>query len=357
MYSLNPATYYVGAAITTNTPTINGTTPITYSVTPALPAGLTLNTGTGAITGTPTVTSPPASYVVIATNTLGSTTATLNITVTTAPTFVYSSNPAQYVVGTVITPNTPTVNGTITGYSVSPALPAGLTLNTTTGVISGTPTTPASTASYTVTASGGATTTLVITVRLPPSGLSYSSSSALYIVGTTITPNTPSISGSATITYVVSPSLPAGLTLSTSTGIITGKPTTPSAAANYTITATNQAGSTTATLTLAVINPVGILQQSDASSFTLKIPGSASIVFVMPKGSMSNGRLEIIDMKGMKIWGSRTELANRENTLAWNGVTTNGLRPASGLYLVRLTGFDLDGKQAGIVTRRMVYSP
>jgi putative Ig domain-containing protein len=33
----------------------------------------------------------------------------------------------------------PAVTGTVTGYSVSPALPAGLSLNPSTGMISGTP--------------------------------------------------------------------------------------------------------------------------------------------------------------------------------------------------------------------------
>src|SRR2546430_11030313 len=42
-------------------------------------------------------------------------------------------------VGSPYGPYPPTVSGTVTGYSVSPALPAGLTLDPTSGVISGTP--------------------------------------------------------------------------------------------------------------------------------------------------------------------------------------------------------------------------
>ena len=55
---------------------------------------------------------------------------------------------------------TPTVTGTVTSYSVSPALPAGLSLNASNGQISGTPTVSAAPATYTVTAtnSGGSTT-------------------------------------------------------------------------------------------------------------------------------------------------------------------------------------------------------
>ncbi len=70
-------------------------------------------------------------------------------------------------VGTAIAALTPSVSGTVTSYSVSPSLPAGLTLNTTTGVISGTPTVAAPNTSYVVQAinsSGSATYTIQFAV-------------------------------------------------------------------------------------------------------------------------------------------------------------------------------------------------
>jgi hypothetical protein len=75
---------------------------------------------------------------------------------TGAPSGLNYPTPPAFVVNTKITPLTPTVVGTVTSYSVSPALPAGLSLSTTTGVISGIPTTAAAKASYTVKASGRA---------------------------------------------------------------------------------------------------------------------------------------------------------------------------------------------------------
>ena len=48
---------------------------------------------------------------------------------------------------------TPSIIGTPTLYSVSPALPGGLSLNTATGVISGTPTSASTSSSYVITAS------------------------------------------------------------------------------------------------------------------------------------------------------------------------------------------------------------
>lgn len=61
----------------------------------------------------------------------------------------------------------PTVSGTVTSYTMSPALPAGLALDATTGEISGTPTSPSATASYEIRAGNSAGSTsfpLVITV-------------------------------------------------------------------------------------------------------------------------------------------------------------------------------------------------
>ena len=65
----------------------------------------------------------------------------------------FSTNPAEYTVGTAFIPNTPTHSGgAVASYSVSPALPAGLNVNPSTGVIARTPADSRSTANYTVTA-------------------------------------------------------------------------------------------------------------------------------------------------------------------------------------------------------------
>lgn len=64
---------------------------------------------------------------------------------------------------------TPTVQGSATGWSVVPALPSGLTLNATTGAISGTPTDVSPTSNFTVTAAnngGSAMAVLSISVAL-----------------------------------------------------------------------------------------------------------------------------------------------------------------------------------------------
>ena len=84
-----------------------------------------------------------------------------------APSNLSYTTPNTFIKNIAITNLNPTVTGFVSSYSVSPALPAGLSLNTTTGVISGTPTIATATADYTVTASnsvGSTTFDISITV-------------------------------------------------------------------------------------------------------------------------------------------------------------------------------------------------
>jgi hypothetical protein len=108
-----------------------------------LPAGLSLNTSTGAITGTPT-TLGSTSFRIRATNVTGSTdTASLTIVVNPpAPVFTDATVASPAIRG--VSYSDGVVATDVTGdesYSVfSGALPTGITLNTSTGAITGTPT-------------------------------------------------------------------------------------------------------------------------------------------------------------------------------------------------------------------------
>jgi len=143
-------------------------------VSPALPAGLTLGAETGVITGSPTVAVAQTTYTLTATTGTGSANATVTLlvaaTTPAAPlTLVYSALPSPIPVGTVLSAvnASPTVTGGTTDlfYTSSPALPSGLSLDLTAGVITGTVPASAAGLQYTITASNGggvAKTTLTV---------------------------------------------------------------------------------------------------------------------------------------------------------------------------------------------------
>jgi hypothetical protein len=138
-----------------------------YSISPGLPSGLTLDATSGVIRGTPIQVTAAKDYTVTATNDAGgTTTATVNIATPLGPPkdLTYSQSVATYPINTVIVPNTPTVTNQVVGWSINPALPAGLNFNTSTGIISGTPQVTSSSTAYTITATNtaGSTTAMII---------------------------------------------------------------------------------------------------------------------------------------------------------------------------------------------------
>lgn len=138
----------VGTVFSQTLATVGGTTPYVWSISGGrLPIGLTLNSATGQITGTPT--NPVASFVTftVTDSSLPMQTASMNLTFTILSntlTITTTSLPNGQV-GVAYSQAVATTGGTqpfkweLTGGS---ALPAGLTLNASIGVISGTPTAP-----------------------------------------------------------------------------------------------------------------------------------------------------------------------------------------------------------------------
>jgi len=97
------------------------------------------------------------------------------------------------------------------------------------------------------------TQTVTIPVNaIPPAGLSYPAKTLTFYQGLAIQTQSPAVTG-AVQAYAVSPALPAGLVLDPLLGTLTGTPTALASVANYTVTATNSGGNTTAVLNIAVV--------------------------------------------------------------------------------------------------------
>jgi len=148
-----------------------GSVPIAWSLASgALPAGLQLNSSTGSITGTPTAAGN-STFTVQASNSVGSNTKTFSISVNAIGSAPSITTTSPLTSGKVNTSYSITLssNGTapFTWAISNGALPSGLSLNSSTGVIGGTPTT-AGTSTFTAQASNGwgtANVTLSMTVN------------------------------------------------------------------------------------------------------------------------------------------------------------------------------------------------
>ncbi|MCB1192429.1 MAG: putative Ig domain-containing protein [Leptospiraceae bacterium] len=180
-YSESDSAYYVGTKITGNLPSYDGSVS-SFSVLPNLPSGISINSTSGIISGTPTIESSATVYTITASSEDGSTSSDVTITValtnssstlppsdtaTSPSNLVYTGSPFTFIQGQPIPTITPTVTGTITSCTSSPAMPSGLVLSPTTCVISGTPTTTLAPTSFTITASNpGGSTTANITITI-----------------------------------------------------------------------------------------------------------------------------------------------------------------------------------------------
>ena len=136
----------------------NGT--LAYTLAPSLPAGLTFDAASRTISGTPTAASAVAEYTLTATDIDGETsTLTFRAAVQAdaPPAFATNATIADqaWATGNAITalvlPEASGGNGALT-YTLTPALPAGLSFDAATRTLSGTPTAEAEQATYTYTA-------------------------------------------------------------------------------------------------------------------------------------------------------------------------------------------------------------
>ena len=242
-----------------------------YSISPDLPAGLSINTDTGEISGTPASPASAQIYIITATNDGGTDIASVIITVKAIPIIVANPRTLTANVGTAIIPTSiMRTGGPVTSYGISlvssQSLNAatGLDFDTSTGSISGTPTmTTTGALTYSIFATNApsvASTSVVITILAAPApDISPSVTALIATQAVAITPITiDATAGGAVDSYSISPDLPAGLSFNPSTGEISGAPTAVAGEQTYTITATNTAGSHSLSVTITV-NAVPII--------------------------------------------------------------------------------------------------
>jgi len=230
-----------------------------------LPAGLAIDPATGVITGKPTSGQAPAPVTVTAADGAASTGSASFVWSVTGKISVTSPGDQTWTSGTPVEPLTLAATDTDTtqtalGWTVTPALPAGLSLDPNTGTVTGTPASAQSKTKYTVTATdargaaGSASFGITVgnTVAVAEvADQSLSKGAEMPALTAAATDSDPALTAFA---WSIAPTLPDGLTLDPDAGTIAGTPAATAARRNYTLTATDStgaAGSTTFSLMVA----------------------------------------------------------------------------------------------------------
>jgi Putative Ig domain len=281
----------VGVAYAATLTASGGIPPYSWSLAAAaLPAGLTLNSATGQISGTPSQASS-GSAVTFKVSDAGvpaqSNTVALTLAISPATlTFVTTSLPTgqvsiPYSASLAASGGTPPYSWQLTAGT----LPAGLTLNNATGLISGTPSHVSSPVSLTFKVSDAGTpaqsSTASLTLAINPAPLTVVTSSLpAGQVGTAYSATLTASGGTPPYTWqLAAGKLPAGLTLSAG-GTLSGTPTTVTAASSLTFKVTDSgtpAQSATAALAIAVAPAKLVIVTTSLPSGQVGTPYAASL--------------------------------------------------------------------------------
>jgi hypothetical protein len=276
-----PDLFHTGDTVSLDPSILGGGVPTSFSVQPPLPKSLKLDPLSGKIRGTfdGKQEVPMQTHFVTASNAGGETQTEVTFEVksaTTAPKIAYEDFPKSLKPGETVA-QAPTLLGGSppTSFTMGPTnLPKGLSLDPTTGEITGAPEEAAPAEDYAVTASNSAgedhaTVTFIVTPNAPLS-VAYDGEAEFYHPGESVAILSPMITGGAPTTYSVKPALPKGLKLDPATGAIEGtlKKKEEVGKETYVITAANGGGKASTEITFAVATPAAELHGEKKSYAT-----------------------------------------------------------------------------------------
>jgi len=286
----------VGAPYSTSLNATGGAPPYAWSITAnGLPAGLSLSPTNGLISGTPTASGTTNFTVRCTANDGLYAQQVFTLTVTHVPPTITTSSPLPAGLAGVAYSAALAATGGATPYAWSitaNGLPTGLSLNITNGLISGTPA-ASGTTNFTVrcTANDGlyAEQPFSLTIN-PPVAPTITTPSPLP-PGTLGVPYTATLAATGGVTpyswSVTANGFPAGLSLTSATGLISGTPTT-SGATNFTVRCTGN----------------NTLYTQQAFSLTINPPVTGRVLHTFTGGSDGANPITALVLSNKTLYGT-----------------------------------------------------
>lgn len=291
-----------------------------------LPSGLSADTGSGVISGTPASTGT-TSVTISATNADGTVSTTIAVKV--LPLKITSATAAVAGVNSSFSYQI-AANKSVTSYSAS-GMPSWMSLDSGGGVLSGVPTAiGTSTVTVSATGSSGSGAAIVIVTVQPLKITSALADTAYRDIAFSY-----QIEATNSPTSFTATNLPDGLSINSS-GLISGTPTT-SGTYYVALGATNSTGTGTATLVLTVANPPALYEVSSyPNPFRPLLGEEAHIHYRL--GSASGVSIKIYNPFGRLVWQygcapGQSGCQAGENEVVWKGVTGDGKNAGRHIYI------------------------
>lgn len=298
----------------------------TWSVYPSLPLGLSVDSTTGEISGTPIAVQSSTQYTIWANTSLESASATVNIEIVGAPEFSYE--PSEFnLVRLHEMPNMMpiTMGGVVESWEIVPSLPIGLNFDLTNGKINGIPTVNQVTTTYSIwgnNSAGSYSFDVMIDVSEEAPNIVYQDPSRVATQYVRMDDMAPISNGGLIETWEISPQLPLGLFFNN--GLITGTPAVNQSEVSYTVWANNSEGSDADVITIEIQEPpLGIvMSQSELILVENILMDSVSLIYI--GGQVDTWELDgdlppglMFEISNLTIYGTPTQIVNQINVTIW----------------------------------------